>query len=57
MSLSLNSDQICLPTKQYRGFIGMTDWCQSNCLRYPPNCPSSLCYCPSSCEGKFEKYK
>ncbi|XP_029710470.1 uncharacterized protein LOC115255700 [Aedes albopictus] len=44
-------DQVCLPTAAYRRFIGMDDWCQSNCLRYPPNCPESVCHCPQTCEA------
>ncbi|ETN67840.1 hypothetical protein AND_000331 [Anopheles darlingi] len=44
-------DQVCVPTEAYRSFIGMEDWCQSNCLRYPPNCPESVCYCPQTCEA------
>ncbi|XP_035908651.1 uncharacterized protein LOC118510647 [Anopheles stephensi] len=44
-------DQVCLPTATYRSFIGMEDWCQSNCLRYPPNCPETVCHCPQTCEA------
>lgn len=39
-------DQVCVPTKSYRIIPGMDSWCETNCLSYPPNCPSSLCYCP-----------
>ncbi|XP_055551322.1 uncharacterized protein LOC129733826 isoform X2 [Wyeomyia smithii] len=44
-------DQVCLPTKAYRRFIGMDDWCQNNCLRYPPNCPETVCHCPQTCDA------
>ncbi|GLV35907.1 uncharacterized protein CBL_09875 [Carabus blaptoides fortunei] len=44
-------DQVCLPTDAYRVIPGMNDWCQTNCLRYPPNCPEVLCQCPQTCEA------
>ncbi|XP_052873818.1 uncharacterized protein LOC128279134 [Anopheles cruzii] len=44
-------DQVCVPTAAYRSFIGMDDWCQNNCLRYPPNCPEIACHCPQTCEA------
>ncbi|CAH0555461.1 unnamed protein product [Brassicogethes aeneus] len=49
-------DQVCVPHNQYRIIPGMRDWCQTNCLRYPPNCPTSICECPTSCEavGEYE---
>ncbi|XP_055624381.1 uncharacterized protein LOC129767465 [Toxorhynchites rutilus septentrionalis] len=44
-------DQVCLPTAAYRRFLGMDEWCKHNCLRYPPNCPESVCHCPNTCEA------
>lgn len=43
--------QVCLPTPRYRRIPGITQWCETNCLRYPPNCPPSVCHCPDTCEG------
>ncbi|XP_043258560.1 uncharacterized protein LOC122400890 [Colletes gigas] len=43
--------QICMPTPLYRRIPGMGDWCQNNCLRYPPNCPSAICQCPEVCDA------
>ncbi|XP_067013072.1 uncharacterized protein [Anabrus simplex] len=43
--------QVCLPTPFYRSLPGMREWCQTNCLRYPPNCSPMLCYCPSQCDA------
>ncbi|KAK7871591.1 hypothetical protein R5R35_001785 [Gryllus longicercus] len=43
--------QVCLPTDAYRRLPGMRDWCRSNCLRYPPNCPPMLCQCPDQCDA------
>ncbi|CAG4913061.1 unnamed protein product [Colias eurytheme] len=47
-------DQVCLPSDGYRVIPGMQHWCQTNCLRYPPNCPEALCHCPSVCEAVGE---
>ncbi|XP_066154070.1 uncharacterized protein [Euwallacea fornicatus] len=44
-------DQICVANHRYRLIPAIDDWCMSNCLRYPPNCPSDICECPSSCEA------
>eukprot|EP00092_Neocalanus_flemingeri_P037458 GFUD01040790.1.p1 GENE.GFUD01040790.1~~GFUD01040790.1.p1 ORF type:complete len:387 (-),score=70.30 GFUD01040790.1:134-1294(-) len=41
--------QICIATQAYRAFHGMSDWCQQNCLAYPPNCPNTICTCLGSC--------
>ncbi len=27
----------------------MSDWCQQNCLAYPPHCPPSICTCLDQC--------
>lgn len=40
------SDQVCIPSKAFRVLPGMRNWCDANCMRYPPNCPESVCYCP-----------
>ena len=29
----------------------MSDWCQVNCLRYPPHCPTDMCTCLTSCRA------
>lgn len=39
-------DQVCLPNSLYKIIPGMDDWCQINCLKYPPNCPGQICNCP-----------
>lgn len=39
-------DQVCVPNAIYRLVPGMDNWCQTNCLKYPPNCPSDICTCP-----------
>uniref|UniRef100_A0A2A4JIW2 Chitin-binding type-4 domain-containing protein n=1 Tax=Heliothis virescens TaxID=7102 RepID=A0A2A4JIW2_HELVI len=44
-------DQVCVPSKAFRKLPGMLSWCQTNCLRYPPNCPEELCTCPQVCEA------
>ncbi|KOB74812.1 putative chitin binding domain protein [Operophtera brumata] len=44
-------DQVCVPTPTYRKLPGMQNWCQTNCLRYPPHCPEALCTCPQVCES------
>lgn len=45
-------DQVCVATKQYQRFHGMSSWCQTNCLAYPPNCPPSICTCLTHCKAK-----
>ncbi|CAB0041587.1 unnamed protein product [Trichogramma brassicae] len=42
--------QVCQPNERYSRIPGMDLWCQTNCLRYPPNCPTSICGCPEICE-------
>ncbi|XP_023029101.1 uncharacterized protein [Leptinotarsa decemlineata] len=49
-------DQMCIPTGLYKKIPGVRDWCMSNCLRYPPNCPKDICECPNTCEA-IGKYK
>lgn len=44
-------DQVCVPSGLYRIIPGMADWCQKNCLKYPPNCPLDICTCPNTCEA------
>lgn len=39
-------EQVCVPSSLYRIIPGMDHWCQTNCLRYPPNCPYEICNCP-----------
>lgn len=38
--------QVCLPTPFYKRLPGVEEWCQTNCLRYPPNCSPLICQCP-----------
>lgn len=49
-------NQVCVPTRLFRIMPGMNEWCQTNCLRYPPHCPHTLCQCPTTCDaiGEFE---
>lgn len=44
--LFIFSDQVCVPSPSFRRIPGMNYWCQTNCLRYPPNCPETVCTCP-----------
>jgi len=43
--------QVCVPTPTYKNDSHMAEWCQTNCLRYPPNCPEDKCTCPTSCRA------
>lgn len=52
----INRYQVCVGTKQYENSTAMDsystamdDWCQKNCLSYPPNCPKDMCTCPNAC--------
>jgi len=45
----INRYQVCVPTRQYENETSMYDWCQKNCLSYPPNCPKDRCTCPTEC--------
>lgn len=42
----LVKEQVCVPKAKYRLVPKMNDWCQTNCLRYPSNCPANVCECP-----------
>lgn len=42
---------ICVPTEAYTNESNMAEWCQVNCLRYPPNCPADKCTCLKSCKA------
>lgn len=44
-------EQVCIPNSLYRMIPGIKEWCQENCLRYPPNCPTQICSCPTVCEA------
>ena len=37
--------QVCIPVPAQRNITGMGQWCQENCLKYPPNCDPNLCEC------------
>ncbi|XP_060528858.1 uncharacterized protein LOC132703549 [Cylas formicarius] len=52
-------EQVCEATRAFRRVPGMRAWCQENCLRYPPNCPSQVCRCPTTCDaiGKYKGQK
>ncbi|XP_023723964.1 uncharacterized protein LOC111873457 [Cryptotermes secundus] len=43
--------QVCLPTPFYKRLPGVEEWCQTNCLRYPPNCSPLICQCPEVCDA------
>lgn len=43
--------QVCISTPEYKKYHKMSNWCQENCLAYPPNCPSTICTCLDSCEA------
>jgi len=43
--------QVCVPTEAYKNVTSMPEWCQTNCLRYPPNCPAEKCFCPTTCKA------
>ncbi|KAK2587999.1 hypothetical protein KPH14_004075 [Odynerus spinipes] len=43
--------QVCVPTFLYRLIPGMNDWCQTNCVRFPPFCPEMVCHCPEECDA------
>ena len=43
--------QVCVATAAYNAFHGMSSWCQQNCLRYPPHCPTNICTCLTSCRA------
>ncbi|KAJ8977942.1 hypothetical protein NQ317_017410 [Molorchus minor] len=44
-------EQVCVANSLYRLIPSIGDWCQTNCLRYPPNCPHEVCQCPTTCEA------
>ncbi|KAG5865738.1 hypothetical protein JTB14_021429 [Gonioctena quinquepunctata] len=44
-------EQVCVPKSLYKVIPGLKEWCQTNCLRYPPNCPQEICECPNTCEA------
>ena len=37
--------QVCVPIAAHRNNTGMGQWCQENCLKYPPNCDPNYCEC------------
>ena len=37
--------QVCIPVSAHRNTTGMNQWCQENCLKYPPNCDPEYCEC------------
>ena len=37
--------QVCIPVASQKNITGMGQWCQENCLKYPPNCDPNLCEC------------
>ena len=44
--------QVCVATAAYSAFHQMSQWCQVNCLSYPPHCPPTICTCLSICQAK-----
>ena len=51
MSPLVVRSQVCVATPAWSQFQGMSDWCQLNCLRYPPHCPSHMCTCLTTCRA------
>ncbi|XP_045584551.1 uncharacterized protein [Procambarus clarkii] len=51
--------QLCLPTRSFEVVNGSYQWCIRNCLKYPPNCEETLCYCVKDCRaiGKLAEKK
>ncbi|XP_065558115.1 uncharacterized protein LOC136025946 [Artemia franciscana] len=51
--------QVCLATGKYKGNKKRDEWCMTNCLKYPPNCPQSRCKCITDCVpiGGLERIK
>jgi hypothetical protein len=43
--------QVCIPVPAQKNITGMGQWCQENCLKYPPNCDPNLCECLDECEA------
>ena len=43
--------QVCVATQAYKAYHKMSNWCQENCLAYPPNCPSNICTCLDTCHA------
>ncbi|KAI5721487.1 hypothetical protein M8J77_021439 [Diaphorina citri] len=41
--------QVCIAHGPYAAIPGINEWCETNCLRFPPNCPASICTCPQEC--------
>lgn len=39
-------EQVCIPSGMFKLLPAVGEWCQINCLRYPPNCPAEICQCP-----------
>ena len=35
----------------------MGQWCQENCLKYPPNCDTNLCECLDECKAVGDSAK
>ena len=44
--------QVCVATAAYSAYHGMSQWCQLNCLNYPPHCPPTICTCLSQCQAR-----
>ncbi|XP_065155631.1 uncharacterized protein [Atheta coriaria] len=44
-------EQVCVANAIYRMIPGIDDWCQINCMKYPPNCPAKVCACPTTCDA------
>ncbi|CAG7837743.1 unnamed protein product [Allacma fusca] len=43
--------QVCLATGPFKEVPGMDRWCQKNCMRYPPSCPTDKCRCLKDCNA------
>lgn len=44
-------DQVCVGTGTYETIPGINEWCQSNCMKYPPSCPADKCRCIRTCQA------
>ena len=42
---------VCVPVPKHTNSTGMHEWCQENCLKYPPNCDPNYCHCLDECEA------
>lgn len=46
--------QVCVPKPLYVDTPDLAQWCQQNCLKYPPACNRSMCKCLGECRAVGE---